>query len=822
MLPESRHPHTLSLIRLLQMPRTKSHCPELLPILPLITTLPFFLSSPKKSYNENDVKTLKYRNFSNENVSLFCEALVNTDWNEVFESNDVNQAANNFSVNFLHHFNNFFPVQTRPANRNKVPIEPWFTKGLLISRKTKLKLYKKWQSKGRVEFKERFVLYRNLFNKLCRHARALYYSKQLGKTKKSSSKHWALIKEASGLGKPKQQKIGEIIDGNGKTITDPTLIADAFNEYFANIGKETVKSVPQSSSDFRKFLISIPNSFAIFPLGPYKIVEIVADLHDKYTEDINDISVAFLKKVIYFIAEPLSHVFNLSLSHGEFPEVFKSSKAVPIYKRSGNIRAMGNYRPISIVNCFAKILEKYVAESLTLFFSKNNVISKNQFGFTEGKSTFGCLFDIIAMISQNCHEGKYTAAIYLDIAKAFDTCDHDIILEKLSIYGVRGPQHAWFKSFLSNRTQKVKVGCSWSGKYQPVPIGVPQGSVLGVLLFLVYINDLPNATKFYVDMYADDSTATFSNADPNILESECNKELGSLIDWFSCNRLSLNVSKTHAIIFSPTLGRSPRLNLAIPTNSGSIGINQVPNKDNKSVKSLGLLIDERLTLKSYVDHIIKQMNKSLFFLRRVKRVITLEAMKLLYYSHIHSHLLYCLPLFTLMYRTDLSRLCRVQRKAVKIVYDKNPRSSCDELFHDLGTFPLDILLEKEILKIMHNIHSYRKPPELARFFSSRIVSHQYEFRDTLAFHTPLIKSIRLSATPIYSFPYIFNHFKENFKEIMERSIFTEKMMNYYAAKLPSNFCTKRFCKFCDYDKFIKYRNSFACSTSKMLNYHVYT
>ena len=200
-------------------------------------------------------------------------------------------------------------------------------------------------------------------------------------------------------------------------------------------------------------------------MGPCKILDIVNNLTDKYTQDINEVSVFLIKQIVDVIAEPLAYIFDLSINKGIFPDCFKCAKVVPIFKNSGSRNEVNNYRPISVINCFAKILEKYAADQLLRFLLKENLINENQHGFLPGKSTFSCLMNIINHISQTSFEKKNTSAIFLDLSKAFDTCSHKIILDKLEAYGVRGIPLDFFKSFLNNRSQKVFVNNKLSSKF---------------------------------------------------------------------------------------------------------------------------------------------------------------------------------------------------------------------------------------------------------------------------------------------------------------------------------------------------------------------
>ena len=794
-----------------------SNCPDNVSSAGVIVDSPsdhFWTFLHLDSFNccKND-SPLPRRIFSKTNLELFYKNLSTTDWASLYSIEDVNQCANQFSDTFAAVFEQCFPRVITKSNKKLNKIEPWFTEGLLTSRRKKCHLFNLWKGSGKASHRDRFVKYRNLFNKLKAKARRDYFAIELLKHGKSSKKHWKLLKDACGMkNSSKTEKDIELtVSSNGKKVTDSVAIADMFNDYFSGIGHRTAATVPPSNIDHRKYLNSISNSFSFLEMGPWKLLEIVDRLNDKFTQDVNDVSIWLLKNVIEIIAEPLSYVFDLSICNGVFPEAFKCAKVVPVFKKSGKEDDITMYRPISIINSFGKILEKYASDQLLSFLLKNNVLLPNQHGFLPGKSTFSCHLDILNFISNASLNGKYTAAIFLDISKAFDTCCHSIILDKLFAYGVRGIPYNFFKSFLSNRTQKVFVNNSFSSSAKNITLGVPQGSVLGVLFFLIYINDLPLCSNFLTLIYADDSTFLMSDCNDKDLEAKVTTELSTLNEWFAANKFSLNLKKSNFMVFSPSLNKSPRLNLNIPTIDTPVNIEQIPKTDgDQSFKLLGIQVDERLNLKNHISNICKSLNRSLFFLSRVKHFLPLYCRKQLYFAHIHSILIYCLPLLSMAYKTDLNRLEKLQRKAVRIIFNANFRADTMPLFHNLEALALSDLIERSILKFMHNIYSYKKPKELVDFWPLTI-SNDYLLRSSIRFQLPLVKTVRLSYMPQFKFPSLFNNFPADFKLILERSDFNHYLEEFYHKKYSSMNCKKTFCKFCAFNEWKLHKAKYAIS-----------
>ena len=311
-------------------------------------------------------------------------------------------------------------------------------------------------------------------------------------------------------------------------------------------------------------------------------------------------------------------LFNLSFSHGKVPCKFKIARVIPVYKK-GSMSLVSNYRPISLLSIFNRLLEKLMYNRLISYFNKINVLSDNQFGFRKNHSTFHTLILIVDKIQRAMEEGNYSCGVFIDLSKAFDTLNHNILLGKLERYGIRGIAKDCFASYLYNREHFVSIGNIVSDK-RPISCDVPQGSVLGPHLFLIYVNDIANCSNLFdFHMFADDTNLLYSNKSLKTLESKINTHLVHVNTWLACNKLSLNIDKTNYVIFHPPQKKLP-FHIQILINNKIV-------KQEKIIKYLGIFIDSHLSWKTHILHISKKVSRGIGVLSKLRHFTNTEILK---------------------------------------------------------------------------------------------------------------------------------------------------------------------------------------------------
>ena len=503
-------------------------------------------------------------------------------------------------------------------------------------------------------------------------------------------------------------------------IIDEQGIANAFNNYFVSVGPGLAAKIPSVSSTFEKYLnTSLSNSMVLFPVSAKEIEQEIDNLNISKSTGPFSIPVKVFKILRNFLSAPLAYVINYSFSNGVVPDKFKLARVIPIYKK-GSKSILSNYRPISLISGFGKIMEKLMYNRLIDFLNKNNVFYSSQFGFRANHSTTHAVLQITDKI-QNAIENKlFSCGIFLDLTKAFDTVDHNILIRKLEYYGIRGLLGDWFRSYLTDRYQFVSVK-NTNSQQKPITCGVPQGSVLGPLLFLLYINDFYKcAPDLDFHLFADDSNLLCSDRNLQILESKVNNQLQKVYEWLCANKLSLNVDKTNFVIFYPPQRKR--------TSTFKLLMGRKDIKEKSSVNYLGVIIDCNLNWKVHVHELSKKLARSIGVLSKLRHFVPMGILIQLYHAIIFPFLIYSVIVWGNTYQSNLHPIVVLQKKAIRIITFFASREHTSPLFKKLNLLKFYDIVYVNTAFFVHQYSNAKLPDVFSDFFTLIRTQHNYNTR----------------------------------------------------------------------------------------------
>ena len=674
----------------------------------------------KVDNKKNTHTTISYRNFSNFNEENFLLDLKNATFHQVEYESDPNVCIQIWYDIFNSVLNKHAPIISKRVKKDRQP--EWYNNEIMYARKMRDKYhalgmwgeYRFWRNKTKVIIDE---------------SKKKYYGDMVKDTKDSKTL-WKCIHSLNPSSKVKPYEL--ITDGKNK-IHDPREMANIFNNFFTscvdNLRKNSSNTTNANLSELGNFvkqkLSKVKHDqFTIPPVRVNEVFDNLVKLNGRKSAGSDNIGPKILQLSATHVATSLTYIFNRIIDTGVYPLLLKNAKVSPVYK-SGDKFLATNYRPISVLPTLSKLIEKHVAKHMYSYLSKFQLLHNAQSGFRPNHSCQTALINIIDKWLQDMNDGNLNLAVLLDFKKAFDVVDHNILCQKLGVYGFSELSVNFFKSYLMDRTQQVHIGNVFS-EQQPVKFGVPQGSILGPLLFVLYINDFPLYLKnCETDLYADDTTVHVSGRDLNNLQTKVQSDLEEVERWCNDNYMFINTNKTKCMVIGTKqkiLSHDNELNLRIGSDVLQNSVCE---------KLLGVKIDQSLSWKYQIDHICSIMSSRIYLLSKIKKYLDIVCRKLFYNGYILPIIDYCCIVWSGCSSESLARILKLQKRAARLILDADPLSPSEPLFKQLGWMTVDQRIKYHKCLLTYKcVKTDEAPTYLSEKFKFISDSNPYLLRNT--------------------------------------------------------------------------------------------
>lgn len=704
------------------------------------------------------IPTSERRNMSNKKLLEFKQFLGQQDWTIIYNTNDVEESYNNLNRILSHAIDITCPLIRQ---RNKKPKHTLTDQTAMQMKREFLKAQDLYNTTGSENYKRTAAQHKKEYDLRLKQLRRQDHIDAISKADNKSKALWQIIN--SERNSKEEKTLPSSLDINGQEIKNPRLIADHLNTFFVNVADETLQLSGQPNE--QKILpaenLNIP-TLILHPTNRQELVKLIQSLKPKNSAGYDNISTKLLKTCKQELIDPLIDIVNKSFNSGIFPSALKIAKVYPKYKQGPTTQA-ANYRPISLIPTFSKLIEKLVLTRLIQHLSTNQLLTPHQHGFLPGKSTITALIGLVEFLADQLEDGNTSTAILLDYSKAFDCLSHDHLLSKLTTLGIQGLALNWFRSYLTRRKQMTEVKyttkgltCQTTSGLQTVTRGVPQGSVLGPVLFILYTNDFPRYMENYSStvMYADDTVLLLSKKQQEDLEIAAYTAVNMAVQYCHGNDLVVNEKKTKQLILGrhkDTTGRLPEV------------------EESTSSKYLGVIIDDTLVWTQHIDFLCKKLSAGLYVIRRMKHISDIVTAKTAYYALYETHLRYGIVVWGATTRGNLQRVLVHQKRVIRILANLQARESCRQAFQDLKILTVVNLY---ILETVTQIHLKFPEP-----IATGADHHNYNTRHALNYCLPIHHLTSTEKKPTYAGAKLWNALPEELKKT-ERQQFGQRLKHW--------------------------------------------
>ena len=719
--------------------------------------------------------TRKIWDFSRANKDAIRRAINEINWDIFFEGLDINEQVSVLNETLLNIFSNFVPNKIISV-RSKDDV--WMTAEVKRVLLEKSKIYERYVKRGRRP--DDFVTLceaQSRSRRAVRDAKRAHYSRladSLNDPNLKSKKYWSIINQF--LHKKKAPRIPPVRDSNNKLVADTSVKANTFNQFFAKqcslIETDSVLPPEYFATDLKLDNVNLDEA---------KILALIQGLNANKAHGWDEISIQMIQICDRSLVKPLMKIFRSSLECGIFPDKWKKANVIPVYKNKGDKGVVKNYRPVSLLPIFGKLFEKCIYDSIYRYFEENELFTNCQSGFRKGDSCVSQLLSITheIMVGFDATPNLDTRGVFLDISKAFDRVWHEGLIFKLKTYGISGPLLNLILNFLAGRYQRVVLD-GHSSELSEIKAGVPQGSILGPLFFLIYINDLPDEIISKLKIFADDSSLFSLIVDQIRSARELNSDMEKISEWAHQWKMSFNPDPTkQAVEVYFTRKRNPPVPPEIHFNNSAITV-----QDHQ--KHLGLILDKKLFFECHVNEKILKANKGIGILNRLRELLPRASLITIYKSYIRPHLDYG----DIIYdnpgnKTFSEKLESIQYNACLAITGCFRGTSQDKLYRELG---FESLADRRYSCRM--IFFYKIVNGLAPAYLSNILPRQEEEldeeeeellerrRERPPFRVPFCRTERYRSS---FFPYCiteWNKLNRNIRDLPSISLFKNAILNF--------------------------------------------